>query len=46
LVNGKPVTSYSYVHEEHVVFGATARILQSCIDIFDGNLESEEHQVD
>ncbi len=44
--NGRPVTSYSYVHEEHVVFGATARILQSCIDIFDGRLESEEHQVD
>jgi 8-oxo-dGTP pyrophosphatase MutT (NUDIX family) len=46
LIEGKPVTSYSYVHEEHVVFGATARILQSCIDIFDGRLESEEHQVD
>ena len=38
--NGEPVTSYSYVHEEHVVFGATARILQSCVDIFDGRLES------
>ena len=46
LQEGKLVTSYSYVHEEHVVFGATARILQSCIDIFDGRLESEEHQVD
>ncbi len=44
--NGQPVTSYSYVHEEHVVFGATARILQSCIKIFDGRLESEERQVD
>ena len=44
--HGKPVTSYSYVHEEHVVFGAPARILQSCIDIFDRRLESEEHQVD
>ncbi len=43
---GKPVTSYSYVHKEHVVFGATARILQDCIDIFDNKLESEEHQVD
>ncbi len=46
MEKGKPVTSYSYVHEEHVVFGATARILQSCVDIFDGRLESEEHQVD
>ena len=43
---GQPITSYSYVHKEHVVFGATARILQECIDIFDGRLESEEHQVD
>ena len=44
--DGKPVTSYSYVHQEHVVFGATARILQSCIDILDDRLKSEEHQVD
>ena len=44
--NGNLMTSYSYVHEEHVVFGATARILQSCIDIFDDRLESEEQQVD
>ena len=44
--DGHPVTSYSYVHQEHVVFGATARILQSCIDILDDRLESEGHQVD
>ena len=44
--NGELVTSYSYVHEEHVVFGATARILQSCIEILDDRLESEERQVD
>ena len=44
--NGQPVTSYSYAHQEHVVFGATARILQSCIDILDDRLESEERQVD
>ncbi|MCH7841755.1 MAG: CoA pyrophosphatase [Chloroflexi bacterium] len=44
--NGQPVTSYSYVHGEHVVFGATARILQSCIDILDDRLESEGRQVD
>ena len=44
--DGQPVTSYSYVHQEHVVFGATARILQSCIDILDDRLESEERQVD
>ena len=44
--NGQPVTSYSYAHQEHVVFGATARILQSCIEILDDRLESEERQVD
>jgi 8-oxo-dGTP pyrophosphatase MutT (NUDIX family) len=43
---GNPITSYSYAHEKHVVFGATARILQSCIEIFDDRLESEEQQVD
>ena len=45
-INGMPLTSYSYVHEEHVVFGATARILQSCIEILDDRLESEGHQLD
>lgn len=45
-IDGMPLTSYSYVHEEHVVFGATARILQSCIEILDDRLESEGHQVD
>ncbi|SVC06123.1 uncharacterized protein METZ01_LOCUS258977 [marine metagenome] len=44
--DGQPITSYSYVYQEHVVFGATARILQSCIDILDDRLESEERQVD
>jgi len=44
--DGQPVTSYSYVHEEHVVFGVTARILQRCIDIFDDGLESEGRHVD
>ena len=44
--DGGPVTSYSYVHQEHIVFGATARILQGCIDILDDRLESEGHQVD
>ena len=42
----KPVSSYSYVHEEHVVFGATARILQRCIELIDDGLESEGRQVD
>ena len=44
--DGQAVSSYSYVHEEHVVFGATARILQRCIDLLDDGLESEGRQVD
>ncbi len=44
--NGQPATSYSYVHEEHVVFGATAKILQRCIELLDDGLESEGRQVD
>ncbi|NQW24179.1 MAG: CoA pyrophosphatase [SAR202 cluster bacterium] len=44
--NGQTVTAFSYVHEEHIVFGATARILQSCIEILDDGLESEGRQVD
>ena len=40
------MTSYSYVYEEHVVFGATARILQRCIELLDDGLESEGHQLD
>ena len=44
--NGQPVTSYSYVHEKHVVFGATAKILQRCIELLDDGLESEGRQVD
>ncbi len=44
--SGQPVTSYSYVHEEHVVFGVTAKILQRCIELIDDTLESEGRQVD
>ncbi|HCP24658.1 MAG: CoA pyrophosphatase [SAR202 cluster bacterium] len=43
---GKQVCAYSYVHGEHIVFGATARILQSCIEFLDDGLESEGSQVD
>jgi len=44
--DGQPATSYCYVHQEHVVFGATARILQKCIEFLDDELESEGRQVD
>ena len=34
-------TVYSYVHEEHVVFGATAKILQQFLDVMEEPLKKE-----
>lgn len=34
-------TVYSYVHDEHVVFGATAKILQQFLDIMEEPLKKE-----
>ena len=34
-------TAYSYVHEEHVVFGATAKILQQFLDVMEEPLKKE-----
>ena len=40
--NGEGLTTaYSYVHEEHVVFGATAKILQQFLDIMEEPLKKE-----
>ena len=39
---GKALTTvYSYVHDEHVVFGATAKILQQFLDIMAEPLKKE-----
>lgn len=38
---GELTTVYSYVHEEHVVFGATAKILQQFLDIMEEPLKKE-----
>ena len=40
--NGEGLTTvYSYVHEEHIVFGATAKILQQFLDIMEEPLKKE-----
>ena len=39
---GMPVTSYSYAYQEHVIFGATARILQQLLELLSDGLNKEE----
>jgi 8-oxo-dGTP pyrophosphatase MutT (NUDIX family) len=34
--SGGPVTSYAYTHNEHVIFGATARILHQFLELLSG----------
>ena len=36
-----PTTVYSYAHDKHLVFGATARILQQFLQLLEDGLESE-----
>lgn len=38
---GAPVTSYSYAYKDHLVFGATAKILQQFLEVLDEGLEKE-----
>ena len=40
--HGGPVTSYAYAHNGHLVFGATARILQQFLGLLEGELEKEK----
>lgn len=37
-----PVSSYAYAYNGHLVFGATARILQQFLELLEGGLEKEE----
>ena len=40
--NGAGLTTvYSYVHEEHVIFGATAKIVQQFLDVMEDPLRKE-----
>lgn len=41
--DGAPSTVYSYAYDRHLVFGATARILQQFLQLLENGLESEGH---
>lgn len=41
--DGAPSTVYSYAYGKHLVFGATARILQQFLQLLENGLESEGH---
>lgn len=41
--DGASSTVYSYAHGKHLVFGATARILQQFLQLLENGLESEGH---
>ena len=45
-LQGGPVNTYSYAYGEHLVFGATARILQQFLGLLDDGLESEDQQIE
>ena len=38
-----PVTRYSYAYNDHLIFGATARILQQFLELLEEGLKKEEH---
>lgn len=38
---GRPVTSYAYAYNRHLVFGATARILQQFVELLEDGLIKE-----
>lgn len=41
--DGAPVTSYSYAYKDHLIFGATARILRQFLELLADGLDKEEH---
>jgi 8-oxo-dGTP pyrophosphatase MutT (NUDIX family) len=43
LDDGVPVTSRSYAYNEHLVFGATAKILQQFLELLEDGTAKEEH---
>ena len=38
-----PVTSYTYAYDDHLIFGATARMLQQFLELLEEGLKKEEH---
>ncbi len=43
VVDGKLSTAHSYAYQEHLVFGATAKILQQFLEIVEDGPMKEEH---
>jgi len=43
LEDGKPVTTQSYAYKEHLIFGATAKILQQFLMLLEDGTAKEEH---
>ena len=43
---GVPVTSYSYAYKDHLVFGATAKILQQFLELLEDGMEKEANRVE
>ena len=43
---GKAINTYSYAYGEHLVFGATAKILQQFVGLRDDGLECEGQQIE
>ena len=43
---GKAINTYSYAYGEHLVFGATAKILQQFVGLLDDGLECEGQQIE
>ncbi len=41
--DGAPATSYAYAYNQHLIFGATARILQQFLEVMKDGPEGEEH---
>ncbi len=40
---GAPVTRHAYAYNDHLIFGATAQILQQFLELLEEGLEKEEH---
>ena len=39
--NGAPVTNYAYAHDGHLIFGATAKILQQFLELLEDGPQTE-----
>ena len=45
-MDGEAVTAYSYAHQDHLVFGATAKILQQFLEVLEEGLTKERTSIE